>query len=318
MAIQRVMVIGGSGFIGTAVVSALAREGVAVLVPTRDPRHCAALAVLPRVEVVVAEVHRKEALVPLLAGVDAVVNLVGVLHSRSGSPWGPGFERAHVALPHTVVAACAEAGVHRLVHISALGANPEGPSEYQRSKAAGEAAIRAAGPELEWTLLRPSVVFGPHDHFLNMFAALARIFPVLPLAGANARFQPVYVGDVARCVVHCLLQHAGIGQILELAGPRIYTLRELVRYAAARVGRRPWIFALPEPLAMLQAALMERAPTPLMSRDTMRSMRVDNVARGPAQPFGFMPTSLEAVAPLYLGGGPRRLYYVMRQRARRA
>ncbi len=314
---KQVVLIGGSGFVGKAIANRLSEAGFKLLVPTRRRSRAAHLLVLPTIEVVEANVFDRATLARLLTGADAVISLVGVLHSKPGTPYGPDFARAHVELPALIAQTCAEVGVPRLIHISALGASADGPSEYQRSKAAGEAAITAHSTP-EWTILRPSVIFGRDDSFLNLFAGLAKLFPVLPLAGANARFQPVYVDDVARAVQHCLTHPDTAGQIHELAGPHTYTLRELVEYVCQLVGKKRIIFPLSERLAMLQARLMELAPTPLMSRDNVRSMRADNVASGPAQPFGFEPTPLEAVAPAYIGqqhvrGG----YYESRHRAGR-
>jgi NADH dehydrogenase len=315
---RRVVIIGGTGFIGSAIANRLSQAGVPILVPTRRRSRAGHVLLLPMVEAIEADVHDPATLAGLIAGADAVLNTVGILHSRSGSPYGADFARAHVELPKKIVAACRNAGVQRLIHISALGADADAPSEYQRSKAAGEAAIRSTGADLAWTILRPSVVFGRGDHFLNLFAGLARRFPVLPLAGAKTRFQPVYVEDVAEVVVRALDARDAAGQIFEVAGPTVYTLRELVEYVSALVGCPRPIIPLPEALAMLQARLMELAPQPLMSRDNVRSLRVDNVAHGAPLPFGLTPTALEAVVPGWLGeGGSRARYYPFRRQARR-
>ncbi len=315
---KRVVLIGGSGFVGSAIANRLCEEGVNVLVPTRRRSRAGHLLLLPNAEVVGADVHDPAALERLFTGADAVVSLVGILHSRSGAPYGPDFARAHVELPKKIVAACRAAGVSRLVHISALGADVNGPSEYQRSKAAGEAAIRSTGADLAWTILRPSVIFGRGDSFLNLFADLARSVPVLPLAGANARFQPVYVEDVAEVVWRSLQDPGAAGQIFELAGPTVYTLRQLVEYVSAQVGCPRPVISLPESLAMVQATLMEFAPQPLMSRDNVRSMRADNIASGVPLPFGLHPTPLEAVVPTWLGTkSSRARYYPFRRHARR-
>lgn len=309
MAAQNVLIIGGGGFVGSAVAARLARDGVCLRLPSRRPERARHLALLPQAELLAADVHDPAALVALMAGQDAVVNLVGVLHSRPGKPYGPAFARAHVELPAKIVAACARAGVGRLVHVSALGADPAGPSEYQRSKAAGEAAIRSAAPGLGWTILRPSVIFGRDDHFLNLFASLLCLAPVLPLAGAGTRFQPVWVGDVAEVVARALAEPGAVGQTFDVAGPRVYTLAELVRYVGRLTGHRRPVLPLPEALGMLQARLLELAPNPMMSRDNIRSMGVDNVISGlgaPPLPFGLVPRALESVAPLYLGGAALR------------
>lgn len=316
MKMERVVLIGGSGFVGRAVANRLSRHGIDVLVPTRRRSRAGDLLPMPTVDVVEADVHDPATLTRLLAGADAVVNLVGILHSRTGTPYGADFARAHVELPQKIVAACRAAGVARLIHVSALGAAADGPSEYLRSKAAGEAAVRAAGDMPAWTILRPSVMFGREDHFLNLFARLAGLFPVLPLAGAQARFQPVHVEDVAEVVTCCLFDAASRGQTYELAGPAVYTLRQLVEYVSELAGHPRPIIPLPETLAMLQARLMELAPQPMMSRDNVRSMRVDNVASGAPLPFGMVPAALETVAPTYIGDSfLRARYYAMRSRS---
>ena len=319
MKLERVVLTGGSGFVGSVIANRLAESGVRVVVPTRRVQHANHLLLLPTAEIVESDIHDDASLERLIAGADAVINLVGVLHSRPGTPYGPDFARAHVELPARIVAACRATGVPRLIHISALGADENGPSEYQRSKAAGEEAIRNGANPPAWTILRPSVIFGPDDSFINLFATLVRLFPVLPLAGAGARFQPVYVNDVARVVMHCLTHPETAGQTHELAGPTAYTLRELVAYVAHVLGKKRLIVPLPEKVAMLQARLMELMPTPLMSRDNVRSMQVDNVTQGEPLPFGFDPTALETVAPTYLSNvTARAAYYPSRTRAHRS
>ena len=315
---KRVVIVGGSGFIGSAIANRLCAADISVLIPTRRRSRAGHVLLLPNADVVETDVHDPAALARLFEDADAVINTVGVLHSRPGTPFGPDFARAHVELPQKIVTACRTAGVARLVHISALGADANGPSEYQRSKAAGEHAIEAAGPDIAWTILRPSVVFGRGDSLLNLFADLARMFPVLPLTGASCRFQPVYVEDVAEAVWQSLVRPEATGQTFELAGPTVYTLRQLVEYVSALVGKPRPVVGLPEGIGMVQARLMELAPQPLMSRDNVRSMRVDNVASGEPQPFGLKPTALEAVAPAWLGtASPRAFYYPFRRHARR-
>jgi len=301
MMLQRVVITGGSGFVGSAIVKRLAEAGVTAIVPTRKLSRASHLAPQAGVEVVEADIHDPEALGRLLEGADALVNLVGVLHSRSGKPYGEDFAHAHVDLPRKLVAACQQQQVPRLVHISALGAGTDGPSEYQRSKADGEAAIKEAGDSPAWTILRPSVIFGPGDSFLNLFAWLARLFPALPLAGANARFQPVYVGDVAEVVWRCLNQPEATGKAFELAGPNIYTLRQLVEYVCRLIGKKRLVIPLPDALGMVQAGAMELLPNPLMSRDNIRSMQRDNIATAEPLPFCMEPTALESIAPEYIG-----------------
>lgn len=304
MAYSSVLVAGGTGFIGGHLVARLAETGVAIIVPTRHAERARHLLVLPGVDVVEANVNDEATLDRLLKNVDAVINLVGVLHSAAGpagSPYGPGFAHAHVALPRKIVAACGANKVRRYLHMSALGADSKGPSMYSRSKADGELAAKS-DPALAVTIFRPSVVFGEDDHFLNLFAHLQRILPVILLGGANAKLQPVYVKDVALAYVNALENPAAIGKTYEIAGPEVYTLRELVRLAGIYSGHPRPIIGLPEPLARFMALLMEHMPgRPLMSRDNLASLKVDNVASGPIDPALLpKPTPLEAIAPFCL------------------
>ncbi|MEC5158987.1 uncharacterized protein YbjT (DUF2867 family) [Janthinobacterium sp. CG_23.3] len=312
--IPTVLVLGGSGFIGSHLVARLAAAGARVLVPTRRFERAKHLIFLPRVEVLEADPQQDGALRHLMAGqqLDAVVNLVGRLHSDVGAPYGRAFARAHVELPRRVAAACAAHGVPRYLHMSALGAAADAPSMYLRSKAAGELAA-AAEPAVAATIFRPSVVFGPEDQFLNLFARMQKFLPWIPLAGADARFQPVFVGDVAQAFVSslALAPAPSRGQVYELAGPRVYTLRQLVELAGAYAGHARPVVALPATLGRLQARLLECLPgEPLMSRDNLDSMRVDNVIDPAARALtladlGIRPAALEAEARRYLGARPR-------------
>lgn len=305
------LVIGGSGFIGSHLVAQLSARDYRVLVPTRHEESARHLLVLPNVDIAVADVHDEAQLHKLMEEVDAVINLVGILHGKPappGAPYGADFARAHVELPKKIVAACAATGVTRLLHMSALGADRQAPSMYLRSKADGEAAVRA-NPAVGVTIFRPSVVFGEGDNFLNMFASLQKMLPVIPLGGADARFQPVFVGDVATAYIHALENDHAIGHVYELAGPKVYTLRELVRLAGEISGHPHPVVGLPPMLARLQAWFLEHAPGgPIMSRDNLDSMRVDNVARQPIAPeLGITPTPLEAVVPGYLARNVNRV-----------
>ncbi len=298
-----IVVIGGAGFIGRHIVARLIARGLRVTVPTRRRARARHLILLPTIEVVECDVHEDATLSDLLRDKDAVINLVGVLHGSAGSPYGREFARSHVELPRRVVAACLARGVERLLHMSALGADSNGPSMYQRSKGDGDAAVQAS--PLHWTIMRPSVVFGPEDNFLNLFATLARFFPVLPIGNADTLFQPVWVGDVAAAFVNALDNRVTFGRVYELAGPHIYRLRELVAFAAAAGGNPRRVVGLPDALARAQAMLMELLPgEPLMSRDNLDSMKTDNVAS--EQPFRPAPeleigmTPMEAEAPAYL------------------
>lgn len=298
------LILGGSGFIGSHLAAALSPHGYRILVPTRRLPRADHLLVLPTVRTVEADIHDETELVRLLDGVDAVINLVGILHGapKPGSPYGDAFARAHVELPRKIVAACAAQGVHRYLHMSALGADRNGPSMYQRSKADGELAARS-NPAVGTTIFRPAVVFGEGDRFLSLFAQLQKYFPFMALACAHAKFQPVYVGDVVRAFVHALEHDHTIGKTYELAGPKVYTLRQLVELAGQYAGHPRPVLALPPALAHMQAWLLEHAPGgPLLSRDNLDSMKADNVATHPIDPeLDITPALLEAVAPAYLG-----------------
>lgn len=301
MACNNILLIGGSGFVGGWLANRLVELGLRVRIPTRRHENARHLTLLPTVETVVADVHDPVALRRLLQGQDAVINLVGILHDRdSRQPYGAGFARAHAELPQKIVDAMLASGVRRLVHMSALGTAPDAPSEYLRSKAAGEAAVFAASDRLDVTVFRPSVIFGAGDAFLTLFAQLLRSAPFFPLAGARARFQPVYAGDVARAFADCLDRPETFGQRYDLAGPQVYTLRQLVEYTGKLSGHPRPIFELSDGLAQLQANLLKLLPKPPMTPDNLRSMQVDNVSDGAHDYPGWAPAALEAVAPGYL------------------
>ena len=306
---MRVLVIGGTGFLGRCVVGRLVAAGHKVHVPTRRLSHARALQVHPTVTVLQADVYDDDVLNKLVLDCEIVINLVGILHSRSGQPYGEDFDLAHVQLPKRIALACRRNHVKQFLHVSALGASATGPSGYLRSKAAGELAIREvyAAPSTDpqpgsFTFFRPSVIFGPEDQFMNMFARLARFFPVFPLAGSKARMQPVFVVDVARALINTLDNPRAAGKTYDLAGPRSYTLGELVSLAALWSGHPRTVIDMPMSIGRMQAWMFERLPgAPLMSRDNLDSLTVDNVSDGPISPdLGLVPTPLESIAPVYL------------------
>lgn len=316
----KLLVLGATGFVGSSVCEKLVeRSGGGaegrIRVATRQRSRARHLQLLPTVEIAAGDVHDDATLATMLRDTDAVINLVAVLHGSEAE-----FERVHVRLPQRLAAACRQAGVRRLIHVSAVGAAVDAPSRYLRSKGRGEAVLRGAG--LDLTVLRPSVIFGQRDRFMNLFASLQSVFPVMPLAGAAARFQPVWVDDVACAVARCLDNAATVGLTIECVGPRVYTLRELVELAGRWAGSRRPVLALPAALGRLLALAMELLPgRTLMSRDNIDSMRVANVASGklPGLEFlGIETTPLESVAPRYLGHvfGEARLE-AWRARARR-
>ena len=308
MKLDHVLVLGGSGFIGRHLVAALVRRGMRVTVPARRRERAKHLILLPTVDVIEADINRPGVLERLAHGQDALINLVGVLHGD--------FARAHVELPLAAVSACRAAGVKRLIHVSALGASSDAPSEYQRSKAKGEQAVLDA-EDLEVTVFRPSVIYGPEDKFLNRFAFMSRFLAVLAVPCPQARFQPVYVGDVAQAIATSLDDTEAHGKRYDLGGPREYTLKELVELVCVLTHRRRLVIGLPGGLSYLQAWALEMLPGRPMTRDNYRSMQVPNTTNAQF-PFGITPQALEAVAPAYLTpSGPRERYPQLRWRARR-
>jgi NADH dehydrogenase len=307
---DRVLLLGGTGFVGQAVCERFVERGDGagsrITVPTRRIARARSVQFLPTVDPIEADVHDDAQLRRLVAGHGAVVNLIAILHGDAAA-----FDRVHVQLPRRLVQACVDAGVKRIVHVSALGASPDAPSLYLRSKAAGEAAMRSAA--VDATVLRPSIIFGSGDRFLNLFASLQAVFPVVPLAGAQARMQPVWVGDVAEAIVRCLERPHTAGTTYECAGPQVFTLADLVRLAGRASGHERPVIGLPESIGRLQALAMELLPgEPLMSRDNLLSLRVPNVASGELpglEALGIRPTALQSVVPGYLSGqqGVRRL-----------
>jgi NADH dehydrogenase len=295
-----VTIFGGAGFIGRHLVRRLAARGATLRVATRSPNSAGHLLPMgdPGQIVLVRFAEDEMTLAKLVEGASAVVNLVGILFERRAGD----FERVHAVLPGRIGAAARAAGVGRLVHLSAIGADPASASLYARSKAQGEAAVRAAFPEA--VILRPSIVFGPEDGFFNRFAAMARIAPALPLVGGGTtRFQPVYVGDVAEAILAGLERPEAAGRTYELGGPKVYTFKELLEYVLRVTGRRRLLLPLPFPLARLQACLLELLPNPPLTRDQVTLLERDNVvspgAAGLAE-LGITPTPLEVVVPDYL------------------
>jgi len=296
-----ICVLGGTGFVGSELVARLAAAGHWVRIPTRSTGHGQHLRVLATVELITANVHDPRILGQLLAGMDVVINLIGILNESGRAT----FQAVHKDLAAKVIAAARGAKVRRLLQMSAAGADREhGPSRYLRSKGEAEALIRAAAGHLDFTIFRPSVIFGPRDSLTNRFAALLRLpgGGFLPLARSQARFAPVYVGDVADAFVRSLEQRESFGETYELCGPEILTLEELVRMTAA-VARLPChILRLPDALGFLQAMLLGLLPGKPFSLDNFRSLSVDSVcAQNGLAHFGISPRHLMAVLPFYLG-----------------
>jgi NADH dehydrogenase len=331
---QRILVLGGGGFIGRYVVDRLVARVASVVVPTRRRDRIKELILLPTAEVIDADVHDPVVLGRLVADSDAVINLIGILHGdyppTASASYGSQFLQAHVELPRKIVAACERHGVRRLLHMSALGADPRGPSMYLRSKGDGERVAQSSSL-VETTVFRPSIVFGREDRFLNLFASMVRWLPrwlppwlpPLALGRPDTRFQPVWVADVASAIVNALDNMETYGRTYELCGPRTYTLRELVQFATRACGHPRAVLGLPDPAARLMARMLEFWPGgPLMSRDNLDSLKIDSVASRqpywPAPELGIRPTPMEPEAVLYLAGlHPRTRFGGFRARARR-
>ena len=301
MAYRRVTVLGASGFIGRYVVKRLAAEGALVCAVGRhatDAGFLRPMGDVGQIAAIDADLRDDQALAAVIAGADAVVNAVGILYERGTQS----FDALHHLLPRRIAVEARAAEVKQLVHISAIGADPRSPAAYGRSKAAGEAALRAEFPAA--VVLRPSIVFGPEDAFFNRFAALARLSPALPLIGGGAtRFQPVYVGDVADAVVAALDRPDAQGGVFELGGPAVASFRELMQLLLREIRRRRLLVPIPFGLAMLQAAFLEWLPVPPLTRDQVRMLQRDNVV-SPGMPglaeLGIAPTALELILPTYL------------------
>ncbi len=335
MSFNNICVLGGSGFVGAALVSELAARGKRVKVLTRRREHAKGLILLPTVDVVEADVHDERVLAREFRGCDAVVNLIGILHEakkgRADKPQARrgDFHENHVELPRKAISACAEAGISRFLHMSALGADPTSRSAYQRSKGVGEALVREAGSEanpnpgtlggakltarrgMQVTIFRPSVIFGPGDSFLNLFARLLKLLPLVPLACPHARFQPVYVGDVAKAFADSLDDLETFGQTYDLCGPSEYTLIELMQFLQKALNGGGRLIPLSDRLSYLNAWMLELKPgAKLMTRDNYYTMQTPNVCSGGnAAPPGWQPAALAAVAPAWLTDAQARGHY---------
>ena len=292
-----IVILGGTGFVGRHLVPRLHRDGHRITVLSRNRDTHRELSVLPGVRVVNADVHDPVALRARLEGADAAVNLVGILNERGND--GSGFRKAHVELTRSLVESCIATGVPRLLQMSALRAG-EGASHYLKTRGEADRIVQAS--PLAWTIFRPSVIFGPGDGLFFRFASLLRIAPVLPLARAGAMFQPVYLGDVAEAFARALVHPRTAGQVFELGGPRSIALGELVRWTARMMGRRRWVFALPDPLGAVQARVGEWLPGKPISRDNFRSLGTDSIARSDGLgALGIVATPMEVVVPRLLG-----------------
>lgn len=295
----RIAVLGGTGFVGHSLCTRLAAAGHELRILTRHRDRHRNFLVLPTAQVVEADVHNPAVLKRELAGCDAAVNLVGILNESGRET----FVRAHAELPAKLVQACREAGVSRLLHMSALHATADAPSLYLRSKAQGERAVMAAAGALQVTSFRPSVIFGRGDSFTNRFAALLRQVPLaFPLACPEARLQPVHVEDVTQAFAVALERHETYGKQYNLCGPKAYSLLELVTLIARSCGQHRWIVPLGPGLSRLQATLLQFAPGKPFTPDNFRSLQVPSICSEPFPAiFGIEPAQLEEILPTFLG-----------------
>jgi NADH dehydrogenase len=299
---QTICILGGTGFVGRSIARQLVRRGYSVRIPTRSRQRNRGLLVLPGVELRHADIHDPRVLVRVLEGCDAVINLVGILNERGHD--GSGFKRAHVELVEKLVAACQEADVRRIIHMSALKANTErGPSHYLRTKGRAEQIIKdLVDADIDYTIFRPSVIFGPQDSFLNRFADLLRYSPVLPVAQLQARFAPVYVEDVAQAFVQAVEDSDTYGKTFELCGPDIYSLREILHLVCRETGIRRAIVPLPGLLGRIQAWVADYLiPGKPFSLDNLRSLSVASIcSENGFAALGIAPRAMPLVARGYL------------------
>jgi uncharacterized protein YbjT (DUF2867 family) len=296
-----VTVFGGSGFLGRHAVRALANAGYRIRVAVRRPNlanFLLPMGTVGQIQVVKANIGDSDQIAAAVRGADIVINLVGILY-QSGRQR---FEYVHAEAAGAIAEAAKAAGAHAFVQVSSIGADAESESAYARSKAGGEASVRAAFPDA--TILRPSIVFGPEDDFFNRFAALARMIPFLPLiGGGHTKFQPVYVSDVAAAIVKCAGDPATQGHVYELGGPSIYSFKELMELILRETNRKRLLLPVPYWIAMLQATFLQLMPKPVLTRDQVTLLKTDNVVSNGAlslADLGIHPDSLEAILPAYL------------------
>lgn len=316
MTIKKITILGGAGFVGSALVNKLNDAGYQVKVLSRRREAAKHLIMLPNVQVAQCDVMDNHLLKQALQGSDAVINLIGILHENGNST----FEAVHNQLPRRVATMCEELSITRLLQMSALQANSHAPSQYLKSKARGEAAINEFSKKLDITIFRPSVIFGRGDSFINLFANLVKFLPVIFLAKPDAKFQPIWVEDVAQAFVNALENTATYCKSYDLGGPKIYSLRELVEKVMAILGKQRPIIGLNNALSMAQAFALELMPIKLMTRDNIRSMQVDSVCEAPiAAELNITSTALDVIAPDYLlNHSPRAAYDAFRSAAGRA
>ena len=299
---RSICILGGSGFVGRHLATRWINAGHQVRVLTRYKENCRGLLVLPGIDLVQCDVHNVEMLAHNFVGCDTVVNLVGILNESGRN--GRGFDRVHSDLSGKVVAACNGTGIKRLLHMSALGADPNGPSHYLRTKGEADLIIQKdSGNSLAWTIFQPSVIFGPEDSFTNRFARLLKLCPgFFPLARPNTRFAPIYVMDVAQAFAGALDNPGTYRQCYQLCGPKVYSLRELVNLIARTSGVACRVVGLPDGIARVQASIMDLVPGKPFSTDNYLSLTVHSICEHDGcKGLGLKPASMESMLPAWLG-----------------
>ena len=301
-----VTIFGGAGFIGRYIVQSLARQGMQIRLVCRRPEEglrCKPMGDVGQIVPVAANIRNKSSVAAAIDGSDVVINLVGVLFKRGLQ----NFDTIHIEGARTIAQEAANFGVKRMIQLSAIGADINSSSEYARSKGYGEKAIFEAFADA--TVLRPSLVFGPEDDFFNRFAGLARLLPAIPVIGSKTKFQPVYVGDIAKAVAACLNDKGTVGSCYELGGPTIHTFHELMEIMLNEIGRKRVLIPIPFWAASVQALILEHLripfflPKPMLTRDQVQLLKSDNVVGGSIlgmRDLGIVPTPLQAVLPSYL------------------
>jgi len=299
-----VTVFGGSGFVGTQLVQRLARQGYRIRVAVRRPDlagHVRMFGAVGQIVPIQANIRDPESVAHAVAGAETVVNLSGILFEAGRQR----FRAVHTMGARNVAVAAVKAGAERLVHVSALGADPESRSSYFTSKALGETEVLTTFPEP--VVIRPSLIFGSDDGFFNLFGALARLFPVLPVIGGKTRFQPIYVGDVAEALAAAVAGKVKGGRTYELGGPDIETMRQLMGRVLSETERRNWLLPLPEGLARIEGALLGLLPNPVLTRDQVIQLQYDNLVSEEAKKqrrtltaFGIAPAAMDAILPTYM------------------
>ncbi|MBT5574810.1 complex I NDUFA9 subunit family protein [Alphaproteobacteria bacterium] len=298
---KTVSVIGGSGFIGRALVEKLARAGARVTVLTRNTvrsKNLKPLGDVGQITVIGGDALVNDDLTLAIQSADYVVNLIGIFHP-SGKQ---NFENAQAQLPQNIATVAQKTGIKKIIHLSAIGADLNSSSNYLRTKAEGERGLLSVAPSS--TILRPSIVFGPGDGFFDRFAKMAMIAPALPLlGGGTTKFQPVFVGDVADSILYCLTHQQTDGQIYELGGPSIYSFKELLAYTLSSIGKKRGLIPVPIFAMQLPAALASILPNPPITRDQLRMLSSDNIVNEKMPDitsFGIIPQPIEAHVPNYL------------------